>query len=377
MNKKNFLVMVVLLKLSSGYASTTVTSKFEITNRVIKTATITSTDNTMSYSDVGNGLYKIHDNFLDANIPDIRSFGNQQTGLERTNSLIRITMTGQKLGHKFTVNAKYANSEVTIFSYVAGGFSEVYRNSGCSAVEPNRIIPNGSGSITYTISSSDNVNNNCVAHTFDTDWAFWLYSVPQMRVQGVSRDVYLDIGGLNNSKQYRDVPPDIYTGVKSYSGETIKNRVGDGYKVYYNNNITIIKNPYFEGVTLPAGDNIFDVRTTGNDIQGNLVIPYVINGHFTPYNRIILNVTSLNGFKLKDISAKNSIPYSLSTRIGGQKKYSLASSGVSNGIVTIGNLSNESYALQGRFDSDFSIDKSTAQAGDYSDELTAIFQVEL
>ncbi|EBW7863515.1 fimbrial protein [Salmonella enterica subsp. enterica serovar Newport] len=374
---KNFLVMLVLLKLSSGYASTTVTSKFEITNRVIETAAITSTDNTMTYSDVGNGLYKIHDNFLDANIPNIRNYGNQQTGLERTNSLIRIKMTGQRLGHTFTVNAKYANSEVTIFSFIVGGFTDVYRNSGCSAVEPNRIIPNGAGFVTYMISSSDNVNNNCVAHTFDTDWAFWLYSVPQMRVKGESRDVYLDIGGLNNSKQYRDAPPDIYTGVSSYNGETIKNRVGDGYKVYYNNNITIIKNPYFEGVAIPAGDNIFDVRTTGNNIIGNLIIPYVINGHFTPYNRIILNVTSSNGFKLKDISSKNSIPYSLSTRIGGQKRYSLATSGVSNGTVTIGNLSNESYALQGKFESDFSIDKSTAQAGNYSDELTAIFQVEL
>ncbi|HGG6756601.1 TPA: fimbrial protein [Salmonella enterica subsp. enterica serovar Java] len=377
MNKKNLLIMSVLLKLSNGYASTTVTSEFEVTNRVIEKAVITSTDSTMSYSDVGNGLYKIHDNFLDANIPDIRNYGNQQTGLERGNSLIKIIMTGQKLGHKFTVNAKYANSEVSISNYINGWFSDVYHNTGCSAVEPNRVIPNGSGVITYKISSSDNVNNNCVAHTFDTNWAFWLYNVPQIRVQGVSRDVYLDIGGLNKSKQYRDVPPDIYKGVNSYYGETIKSRVGDGYKIYYNNNITIVKNPYFEGVALPAGDNIFDVRTTGNDIRGNLVIPYVINGYFTPYNRIILNVTSLNGFKLKDISARNSIPYSLSTRVGGQKRYSLATSGVSNGTVTIDNLSNESYALQGRFDSDFSIDKSTAQVGAYSDELTAIFQVEL
>ncbi|HEH8789626.1 TPA: hypothetical protein SH409_004944 [Salmonella enterica] len=80
---------------------------------------------------------------------------------------------------------------------------------------------------------------------------------------------------------------------------------------------------------------------------------------------------------MKDPISNNSIPYSLSTNIGGQKKYSLANSGVGTGTVTISNLANESYALQGKFDADFTIDKSTAVIGDYTDELTAIFQIEL
>ncbi|EAW9501429.1 fimbrial protein, partial [Salmonella enterica] len=357
-------------------AATTVTSEFEITNRVIDSSSITSTDNTMTYTDVGNGLYKIHDNFRDANIPDIRSYGNQQLGLTRNNSLIKITMTGQKLGHKFTVSAKYANSEIRAFSNVSGYFS-TYKNNGCKNVQPATEVITGATFVDYNITSNSNVNMDCAASTIDVGWAFWLYPVNSIRVEGVSRDVYLDIGSLNKSKQYRDVPPDIYTGKSSYNGEVIKNRVGDGYRVYYYNNIKIIKNPYFENVTLPAGDNIFDVKTIGNDINGNLVIPYVINGHFTPYNRIVLNVLSLNGFKLKDSISNKSIPYSLSTNIGGQKKYTLANLGVGAGAVTIGNLANESYALQGKFDADFTIDKSTAVVGDYNDELTAIFQIEL
>ncbi|RLR21922.1 fimbrial protein [Salmonella enterica subsp. diarizonae serovar 48:i:z] len=377
MNKINFFLLVsILLKLNSGFAATTVTSEFEITNRVIDRSSITSTDNTMTYTDDGNGLYKIHDNFKDANIPNLRIFGNQQSGFTRDNSLIKITMTGQKLGHKFIVNAKYANSEIRAFSYVNGYFS-TYKNKGCTDVQPSTKLINGVKFVDYKITSNSNVNMDCAASTIDVDWAFWLYPVQTIRVEGVSRDVYLDIGSLNKSKQYRDVPPDIYTGKSSYNGEVIKNRVGDGYRVYYYNNIKIIKNPYFENVTLPAGDNIFDVKTIGNDINGNLVIPYVINGHFTPYNRVVLNVLSLNGFKLKDPISNNSIPYSLSTNIGGQKKYSLANSGVGTGTVTISNLANESYALQGKFDADFTIDKSTAVIGDYTDELTAIFQIEL
>lgn len=371
-----FLLMSILLKISNGFSATTVTSEFEITNRVIDSSSITSTDNTMSYTDVGNGLYKIHDNFLDANIPNIRDYGNQQLGLTRTNSLIKITMTGQKLGHKFTVNAKYANSEIRAISYIRGGF-QVYRNNGCTDVQPLGIIPNGTLYANYKITASNNVNANCVAKTSDVDWAPWLYDVPAIRIEGVSRDVYLDIGELNRTKQYRDVPPDIYTGKSSYFGEVIQNRVGDGYRIYYYNNIKIIKNPYFENVTLPTGNNVFDVKTIGNNINGSLIIPYVINGHFTPYNRIVLNVFSLNGFKLKDSISNKSIPYSLSTNIGGQKKYSLANFGVGAGAVTIGNLANESYAIQGKFDADFTIDKSTAVVGDYNDELTAIFQIEL
>ncbi|EJG5422743.1 fimbrial protein, partial [Salmonella enterica] len=176
----------------------------------------------MTYTDVGNGLYKIHDNFRDANIPDIRSYGNQQIGLTRNNSLIKITMTGQKLGHKFIVSAKYANSEIRAFSNVSGYFS-TYKNNGCTNVQPATEVITGATFVDYNITSNSNVNMDCAASTIDVSWAFWLYPVNSIRVEGVSRDVYLDIGSLNKSKQYRDVPPDIYTGKSSYNGEVIKN----------------------------------------------------------------------------------------------------------------------------------------------------------
>ncbi|ECE0793626.1 TPA: fimbrial protein [Salmonella enterica subsp. diarizonae] len=374
MNKK-FLVMLVLLKLSSGYASTTVTSKFEITNRVIETAAIISTDNTMSYSDVGNGLYKLTDSFNDANATISGTYAGVGIGLNRLGSLFSITMVGKNLGHRFVLKGKYSNASLTmsgIGSSAVRGYGLFKPVGGCSLVDPSSVVFSGATSFSNTINSNSNVNADCIDRVTAS---YWTGSV---QLTGVSRDIYLDVGALQKDANYRKAPPDDYVGsgvyaldrVATYGNVLVRNFV-------YVNNVEIIKNPYFEKITLSSGDNLFDVRTTGNNIIGNLIIPYVINGHFTPYNRIILNVTSSNGFKLKDISSKNSIPYSLFTRIGGQKSHSLAISGVSNGTVTIGNLSNESYALQGRFNSDFSIDKSTAQAGDYSDELTAIFQVEL
>ncbi|HAO3757070.1 TPA: fimbrial protein [Salmonella enterica] len=362
-------VNLFILLAAPTFAVTTVNSEFEITNKVIEKASITSSEPSMELVDTGGGLYKIHDNYSDANI-NMMQYGNQQLGLVRENSLIKIQMTGEKLGHKFTVYAKYANSEIKVLAKGVAGF-QTYTNTGCISVTPDTTL--NDNPFFFNITSNEDVNSNCSAHTFDIGFP----PAPTINVQGVSRDVYLDIGGLNKNKQYRDAPPDVYTGKSVYNGEVIKNRVGVGYRIYYNNNIKIIKNPYFERVTLPAGDNLFDVKTTGSDIHGSLVIPYVINGHFTPYNKINLNVTSLNGFKLKDVDSKNSIPYSLSTTIGGQKTYSLATPGAGNGGVTIDNLTNENYALQGRFNASFSIDKSLVDVGDYTDTLTAIFEIAL
>ncbi|HAF1611012.1 TPA: fimbrial protein [Salmonella enterica] len=374
---KSGLLCVILYFLLSGavFAGTTVTSEFVITNRKIDSYTFRSTDPTFHVTDNGNGLFQLHDNNTDANINILR-YGNQQMGLQRTNgSLIRIRMTGQRLGHSFVVSGKYANSSIrlTTGTDISGTFTTTW-NRGCSVVSDDY---SDRGAPVFTINSSDDVNADCAGVTNELG-----VNIPDSGVvnaQGVSRDVYLDLGRLQNDKAYRDAPPDVYTGQSIFHNERVANRVGDGYWIYYTNNITIVKNPYFEGVTLPTGDNIFDVRTTGNEIRGNLVIPYVINGYFTPYNKITLNVTSSNGFKLKDTSSpdKKEIPYSLSTNTGSQRVYPVAINGVSQGVVIISNLPGESYALQGRFNADFSVDKSSAQTGDYSDTLTAVFQISL
>ncbi|HFW3091206.1 TPA: fimbrial protein [Salmonella enterica subsp. enterica serovar Reading] len=359
-------------------AVTTLTSTFEITNRAIESATISSTDHTMSYYDEkGNGLYKISDKYTDANITDIQGTSttdapNQQLSLKRNQSLVRITLTGKNLGHKITVLGKLANSSVSVVEYTGTFHWDGFRNTGCNKVVPNGYTGLTGGSITYEITSSNDVTQNCTGKTLSYDF------VPhRVNVSGRYRDFYLDIGRLQNDAEYRKAPPDTYTGSGTFNGDQLVGHGGGAYLLNYANNITIVKNPYFEGVTMPSGDNVFDTRTTGGQIKGNLVIPYVINGQFTPYNTVSLNVTSLNGFKLKNAGSRAEIPYSLSTTVGSQRVYPLAKDGKSSGSVTISNLEAESYAIQGRFNADFSIDKNSAQTGDYSDTLTAIFQITL
>ncbi|EAW8185583.1 fimbrial protein [Salmonella enterica] len=360
---------------ASNSALTTMNSTFEITNRTIIRANITSSDNSMTYSDPDhNGVYKISDKYQDANIPNVHQQGgpNQQVSLKRNQSLVRITLTGQNLGHKITVLGKLANSSVSIAEYRGIFFWDTFYNSGCTTVVPNGYVGMISGTITFKIESSNNVTQNCTGNTGSYEF------IPhKVRVMGNSRDFYLDIGRLQNEPEYRKAPPDTYTGSGTLNGDQLVGRGGGAYLLNYANNITIVKNPYFEGVTMPSGDNVFDTRTTGGQIKGNLVIPYVINGQFTPYNTVSLNVTSLNGFKLKNTGSSTEIPYSLSTTVGSQRVYPLAKVGKSSGSVTLSNLEAESYAIQGRFNADFSIDKNSAQTGDYSDTLTAIFQITL
>lgn len=364
--------VIALSFLSCVAHAVTVTSRFEITNRTIDSATIRSTDPTATSRDTGNGLYLINDKYQDANI-NILNYGNQQLGLLRNTSTIMITMRGQKLGHTFTVLGKYANSSISASPYIWYFFSKNI-NNGCLTVDPTGDV-GYLGAIVYVITSSSNVTANCSGAT--ADYGFMPGAV--VRAVGINRDFYLDIGRLQADATYRRVPPDTYVGSGSFRGEVIKNRVGDGFTPTYINNITIVKNPYFESVTLPAGDNVFDTRTVGATIQGNLVIPYVINGQFTPYNTISLQVSSLNGFKLQNNTAgsSTSIPYSLNTVVGSQRVYPLATTGSGSGTVTINNLESDGYAIQGRFNANFSIDKNTAVTGDYSDTLTAIFQIAL
>ncbi|HAK6119786.1 TPA: fimbrial protein [Salmonella enterica] len=358
-------------------AVTTLNSTFEITNRTIESATISSTDSSMKYSDeTGNGLYKIHDDYKDANIFNIQGTGtnapNQQLSLKRNQSLVRITLTGKNLGHKITVLGKLANSSVSVVEYTGHYYTDTFYNSGCSTVSPTGDIGSIGSEAKFVIASSNNVTQNCTGSTNS-----YIFVPHRVNVTGVGRDFYLDIGRLQNDAEYRKAPPDTYTGSGTFNGDQLVGHGGGAYLLNYTNNITIVKNPYFEGVTMPSGDNVFDTRTTGGQIKGNLVIPYVINGQFTPYNTVSLNVTSLNGFKLKNAGSRAEIPYSLSTTVGSQRVYPLAKDGKSSGSVTISNLEAESYAIQGRFNADFSIDKNSAQTGDYSDTLTAIFQISL
>lgn len=377
MKKEYFILALFFFSCTvwAGGASTTVTSKFVITNRTIESADISSTDGSMTYSDeTGSGLYRIHDNYSSATVTDLAAYKfNHQLSLYRRASKVDITLKGVNLGHIITVKGKLANSSVIVPNYTGSFFGDPTPNYGCSLVSPTGSA-GGLNSINFVITSSNDVTKDCAGRP-----QYYIFRDNPPRPQGSSRDFYLDIGRLQSDPDYRKAPPDIYVGTGKLDADVFKTHwnTNINYFLSYINNITIIKNPYFENVTLPSGDNnTFSVKNVGNEVRGELVIPYVINGYFTPYNTITLSVSSLNNFRLKDTSL-HEIPYSLSTGIGSQKEYSLVTAGTYHAPIKLTNLTNENHSLQGRFNASFSVNKNIVSSGDYTDTLTAIFEIAL
>lgn len=367
---------------------TVLTSKFEITNRTIESApTFSMTGATLqSQRDIGDGVYLIEDDFSPAQFSRLGDYKYYKLGLKLRDSRVNVRMVGQKLGHSFDVKGRYLSAKMTasgIILYISGGhtrLNEPSKNGGdCNAT----LIAHKLNKVIEIKANSNDVSKFC-RHT--TTGVFFYTAANTTSPRSLlpnHRQILLDIGGLQKNSDYRKAPPDIYTGTATSdntSGFSVERwEVPDSYSMPYQNNITIQKNPYFESITLPMDENVFDVKTVGEQIKGNLTIPYVMNGQFTPYNTITLSVTSANNFNLKD-EKNRQIPYSLSTTIG-VRKLAIAEKGTaksgSTSTLILTDLSKEFYALQGRFDADFSVEQSKTIPGNYTDTVTAVYKISL
>lgn len=385
-------IKLCFLLTTPAFAGMTVNSEFVITNTVIESADFQSEAPGFSAKDTGSGLYMMSDNYNEA-LHSVEALGFTRSsyimGVKRDKSLFQVEMKGEQLGHVFYVKGKYANSRLTFGSspsnaaYVNNSGVNKNRPVGCKSAKPSTSADvqwlQLETVVAHEILSDSDVKSDCKS---DTSPLIWALNGNVLGITEGEREVYLALGALQQDPEYRNAPPDIYKGSNIFNGEGLYDPLSKVIVFPYTNNIKITKNPYFENVTLPAGDNIFTVKTFGDNVRGDLVIPYVINGHFTPYNTITLNVSSLNGFKLKKSSGSTGIPYSLTTGIGSQKEYSLVTIGKEDNVpvaatATITNLTNENYALQGRFNANFSIGKSSVEVGDYTDTLTAVFAIAL
>ncbi|EDN6746599.1 fimbrial protein [Salmonella enterica] len=356
------------------HATALVTSSFEITNRTIDSENIVSDMPGFSFQK-NNDLYIFQDNHADANLTDIRNYGNQQAGYSRTNSLVQITMKGMRLGHTFTLSGKLGDASVQISGAHTNGFFNTAAKNGCISVIPDTSLTQGTKNPIFGATTNTDVLLNCISVSNQYNFTLTPPSV-NIGLRGLKRIFYLDVARLQNEISYRKAPPDTYKGVATYRGEGFINRVGTGITFDYINDVTIIKKPYFEGVTLPPGENVFDTRAIGQNIIGNLTIPYVINGQFTPYDQIQLKVSSLNNFSLINPVNSARIPYSLNTTLG-SKKIELVKQGSPSMSVSFTNLPNDNYSLQGKFDAAFSISKNNVTLGEYTDTITAVFNITL
>ncbi|MGY0144672.1 hypothetical protein [Edwardsiella tarda] len=345
-------------------ADVTVTSSFSITNKTITAEKVNSTELSMSYSKAGNGYYTI----VDANTDVNYNYPQSAVSLYRTTSVTPITMIGQRTGYRFTLYGKLGETTANFNGTRGNRYFNGAKGSNCINSAPDSLNAN------HTIKTSDD-NNGSVdcKNSYLT-----IYVWDTLKINGVRRTYHLDLASLLNDSAYIKAPLDVYIGSSTNSGQNIiRETLATVRTSYYKNNVTIYKKPYFDSVTFSASEGKFTTLAIGQKIIGSVTVPYLLSGKFTPYDRITLNVSSKNGFSLVN-GADNSkrIPYSLSTTLG-VRKYNLVNSGVSLGGAIFTNLPENTNAIQGRFDADFSVSKATVINGDYVDTLTAIYQIDL
>lgn len=376
---KKLTAIIALVFFSNTVSAVTLTSNFTITNRVIEKSSFTSTEPAMTYTDNGSGFYTVTDTHSDANRDNLNSPSvSTYWGYGRRNSLVTISLKGKRLGHNFNVYGKIGDSSVMLVSTIpvdAGGNIGLQPGSSgtCSAVGTNDSL---TSRLFYTNVSSTMINDGVGCRTIAPNFGG---SSKLIKSVGVSRVFYLDLQSLQNDAKYRAAPPDVYSAVNTFNGNALTAGAGNAFRVDipYINDITIIKKPYFDNVTLLSQDNNFTVKTVGSKVNGSVTVPYVMNGQFTPYDRVTLNVTSLNNFSLvNSLDATKKIPYSLSTSLG-TRKFQLATQGAGGGTVLFTDLPKSVSAMQGRYDASFSVDKTSVVSGEYTDTLTAVYQIDL
>ncbi|EEV3841307.1 hypothetical protein [Escherichia coli] len=373
------LTMVLMTFFSISSKAVTLKSNFTITNRVIESESFFSTEPAMKYTNDGTGIYTITDTHTDANIANVNSPSiSSWWGYGRRSSLITITMVGQRLGHTFQVKGKIGNSSISYKAPVVidsnGNFAFRPGIRGtCTAVSHNSDYNN----MGHSIEVDANITNTGVG--CKTDALGYASAATKISSVGVSRVFYLDIKSLQNDIAYRSAPPDVYIGSNTFNGISLTAGSNNSYRIDipYINEITIIKKPYFDNVTLLSADNIFTVKTVDNRVLGALSIPYVMSGQFTPYDKVTLNVTSMNNFHLiHSTDATKRIPYNLSTTLG-SRKFQLISNASGTGSVIFTDLPKSTSSMQGRYDASFLVDKNSVIPGEYTDTITAVYQIDL
>lgn len=384
---KIMLYSISLFMFSPIAEAAILTSSFTITNKQIESESFKSTEPAMNYTNNGSGFYTITDTHTDANIHNLPGNGLFTWSYGRRNSITQIIMKGKRLGHTFIVNGKIGPSSVIVQQKTGGilidGLNISYYPGAvgtCDNVTPIGLPVQFNHQGTEPINISISVNKNMQEDAGGCTSTFLFYTkllANPITTTGISREFYLDLASIQNDIKYRNAPPDIYEGSSVSNGIIFLGFNSFIVPINYTNNVTIIKKPYFDNVTLSSSENLFTVKTVNSELNGSVTVPYVMNGQFTAFDRITLNVTSQNNFSLVNaIDANKRIPYSLSTTIG-TRKFQLVNNGIGTGPVIFTDLPKSASAIQGRYDANFSLNKNSVISGDYTDTLTAVYQIDL
>lgn len=318
---------------------------------------------------VDGGIVRLEDSYPEVNLFTMNELGTQGRNRRET-SLFHVTLQGNRYGHIIEMRAKLGRTHYRnpSYSYQNFGDASVGRNVGCREVSPMNSVGLAGGQQMIIDPGNSDMTRDCIAQSAD-----YVYRDFQP-MQGVSREVFLDLPGLVNNDAFQQLPPDLYFANTTYTLEQWNVRETPHYYPLPLS-VQIRKQAYFSGISLPSTTLPLSVLYANQTVQGNATMPIILHGAFDPhFGQVHLSAHSDNAFSLRN--GDQAIPYQANVVVNQQRKPLNRDSSPATTIVldAINNVRQIPLTLEVSFNRQRS---QVNSGGRYSDRLTLIAEVSL
>ncbi|MGY0155218.1 fimbrial protein [Edwardsiella tarda] len=329
---------------------------------------------TIAYGDrvtvIDGGIIRGDDGYSSINGFRLDDVGDTAGRHYRDNSLFTVTLTGYQYGHTIQLPVKLGRTTFDTRSVNSGSFNDNHVvNNGCVRVEPSSI--DGPPIVqTVDIDPGNNIRRNCTGSTI----AFRYRDIRP--AQGIRREVLLDLPTLMRSEAYQRLPPDLYSIHTNITNlEHWQARVGGSRDFPLPLAISIRKQAYFSGLSLPSTSMPLKVTYAGQRVRGSASMPITLRGTFDPqFGKVRLSAQSSGGFSLR--SGSGAIPYQAEAVVN-QQRYALNERSSASAPIILSNL-NDVRQIPLRLEVTFDQPRSQISvSGSYRDNLTLIAEVPL
>ncbi|BET81769.1 Alpha-related fimbriae major subunit [Edwardsiella anguillarum] len=326
---------------------------------------------------LSDGVLQLQDNYPELSGFLISDLGNGEgdSSFHRRTSLFTVTLTGARYGRTITLRAKLGRNIFRQDSFLLAHFSGSTVNNGCSGgLQPDYDnFPGGAGHFIFIDSGNHDFTQDCSGNTYP----FIYKNIRPIYTYGDARRVWLDIPTLIASDAWQSLPADTYTGSVSLNLESLENpNRGARKQLNTTTSVTIRKQPYFSGLSLPSTNVLFKTRYTQEHVEGYASTPLILQGSFDPnFGRVRLSVRSDNNFSLRNDTGRV-LPYQAILHAG-SKQYALNKDTVSIAppveIISLNSTNQLPLILMFQFNQD----KSNLIDGIYHDNVTLIAELPL
>ncbi|ELV7529545.1 hypothetical protein QMU90_003512 [Edwardsiella ictaluri] len=264
---------------------------------------------------LGNGIVQAQDNYPELvgfNVYDFGSRTNQSNtpdiAFYRRGSLFSVTLTGARYGRSITLRGKLGKSIFLQPSVIGGSFNNrISENKGCSGgIQYDRPLRDDepiNGIWNFIDPGTYDFTQDCSGNTYP-----FVYVNPYPVVTyDDARTVWLDLPALIASDAWQSLPPDVYSGSSSSAFEYVYSpQTGQTFNLNTATAVTIRKQPYFSGLSIPSTHVVFNTTYTQEQVTGRASTPLLLEGSF---DQVRIGIYTGNNYALRNDADGRDLPY--------------------------------------------------------------------